>query len=143
MSSDAVTRIKSKTPVPYELTAIHHDTHDTKTFSFALPGNATLDMLPGDHLYVHATINSKPVKRPYTPSSMPGATGHFDLTVKRYETGMISRYLHERQVGESVLMSGPNPGGRPMERRRPSAELTVVARTFTRISSACGCGIGR
>ena len=37
MMSGPVTRIKSKTPVPYELTAIHHDTHDTKTFCFALP----------------------------------------------------------------------------------------------------------
>jgi cytochrome-b5 reductase len=86
MTSEPVTRIKSKTPVPYELTAIHRDTHDTKTFSFALPDNATLDMLPG-------------------------ATGYFDLTVKRYETGVISRYLHDRQVGDSVLMSGPNSGG--------------------------------
>lgn len=115
MSSDAVTRIKSKPPVPYELTAIHRDTHDTKTFRFALPEHATLDMLPGDHLFVHATIDGKSVKRPYTPSSMPGATGHFDLTVKRYETGVISRYLHERQVGETVLMSGPNPGGHWMD----------------------------
>lgn len=111
MISETVSRIKSKQPASYELTAIHQDTHDTKTFCFALPDNATLDMLPGDHLYVHATIDGKPVKRPYTPSSTPGTTGYFDLTVKRYETGMMSRYLHDRQVGDSVLMSGPNPGG--------------------------------
>lgn len=111
MTADSLTRIHSKTPTPYELTAIRRDTHDTKTFSFALPENATLDMLPGDHLYVHATINGKSVKRPYTPSSIPGATGSFDLTVKRYETGVVSRYLHDRQVGEMVLMSGPNSGG--------------------------------
>lgn len=111
MTADSLTRIHSKTPTPYELTAIRRDTHDTKTFSFALPENTTLDMVPGDHLYVHATINGKPVKRPYTPSSMPGATGSFDLTVKRYETGVISRYLHDRQVGETVLISGPNSGG--------------------------------
>ena len=56
---NTVTRIKTKTPMPYELTAIHRDTHDTKTFCFALPDEATLDMLPGDHLYVHATIDGK------------------------------------------------------------------------------------
>jgi cytochrome-b5 reductase len=111
MNSEPVTRIKSKTPVPYELTAIHHDTHDTKTFCFALPDDATLDLLPGDHLYVHASIDGKPVKRPYTPSSMPGATGYFDLTVKRYETGLVSKYLHDREPGDMVLMSGPNSGG--------------------------------
>ncbi len=111
MISESVTRIKSKAPIPYELTAIHHDTHDTKTFCFALPDDATLDMLPGDFLYVHVTIDGKTIKRPYTPSSMTGATGYFDLTIKRYETGVVSKYLHEREPGDTVLMSGPNSGG--------------------------------
>ncbi len=78
MSSDPVTRIKSKTPVPYELTAIHHDTHDTKTFCFALPDDATLDMLPGDHLFVHATINGNqrngPTRRPRYPAPQGTST---------------------------------------------------------------------
>ena len=108
---ELITRIKTKEQTPYQLTAIHHDTHDTKTFRFGLTANATLDMLPGDHLYVYATINGRAVKRPYTPSSTPGTTGHFDLTVKRYETGLISKYLHEQKVGDSVLMSGPSQGG--------------------------------
>lgn len=111
MNPNQISRIKTTAPSPYELTAIHQDTHDTKTFCFALPDEATLDLLPGDHLYVHATINGKVVKRPYTPSSTPGTTGYFDLTVKRYETGTVSRYLHDRKVGDRVLMSGPYSGG--------------------------------
>lgn len=111
MAATPVKRIKTKMPAPYELTGIRQDTHDTKTFCFALPDDATLDMLPGDHLYVHATLNGKAVKRPYTPSSMPGITGYFDLTVKRYPTGGVSQYLHDRKIGDLVLMSGPNPGG--------------------------------
>src|SRR6266702_2212700 len=83
-----ITRIKTKTLAPYPIAAISVATHDTKTFRFALPENATLDMLPGDHLYVHATINGKAVRRPYTPSSLPGTVGYFDLTIKRYETGI-------------------------------------------------------
>jgi cytochrome-b5 reductase len=106
-----IMRIKTKIPAPYELTAVHWDTHDTKTFCFELPEDATLDMLPGDHLYVHATFNGKTVKRPYTPSSVPGTTGYFDLTVKRYKVGLVSTYLHNREVGDTVLMSGPNSGG--------------------------------
>lgn len=108
---EAVTRIKTKTPVPYKLTHVETDTHDTKTFRFELPADATLDMLPGDFLYVHAMINGKPIKRPYTPSSLVGTVGFFDLTVKRYDTGSISKYLHDRQIGDTVLMSGPNTGG--------------------------------
>jgi cytochrome-b5 reductase len=108
---EAVTRIKTKEPTSCQLTAITHDTHDTKTFGFGLPAPATLDILPGDYLYIHAPINGKAVKRPYTPSSMPGATGYVDLTVKRYETGLVSKYLHDREIGDTVLMSGSNQGG--------------------------------
>ncbi len=111
MPPEPVTQIKTSQPSPYKLTAIHKDTHDTKTFRFELPADATLDMLPGDHLYVHATVNGKAVKRPYTPSSLPGVVGHFDLTVKRYEAGVISKYLHDQQVGDTVQMSGPKTGG--------------------------------
>lgn len=108
---ESITRIKTKTPSPYQLTTIQRDTHDSKTFRFGLPANATLDMLPGDHLFVHATIDGKTVKRPYTPSSMVGTTGYFDLTVKRYETGVVSKYLHGQHIGDTVLMSGPHSGG--------------------------------
>lgn len=106
-----VTRVKTKTPTPYKLTHIETDTHDTKTFRFELPAGATLDMQPGDFLYVHAMINGKQIKRPYTPSSLPGTTGFFDLTVKRYDAGSVSKYLHDQQIGNTVLMSGPNTGG--------------------------------
>jgi cytochrome-b5 reductase len=108
---DSVARIKTTIPSPYPLTAIYIDRHDTRTFRFGLPADATLDMLPGDHLYVHATSNGKSVKRPHTPSSLPGTVGFFDLTVKRYETGTISKYLDDQRIGDTVLMSGPRPGG--------------------------------
>jgi cytochrome-b5 reductase len=108
---ETIARIKTSTPSPYQLTAVHTDTHDTKTFRFALPDKATLDMLPGDHLSVQATVNGKVVKRPYTPSSLPGTVGHFELTVKRYAMGGVSRYLHDQHVGDTVMMSGPYTGG--------------------------------
>jgi len=108
---DPAVRIKTKAPAPYTLTAIETNTHDTNTFRFALPADATLDMLPGDFLYVHATLDGKSMKRAYTPSSLPNSTGFFDLTVKRYESGVVSKYLHNQRIGDVVLMSGPNPGG--------------------------------
>lgn len=104
-------RIRTKTPTPYLLTALRPETHDTTTFRFALPADAALDMLPGDYVTVHATVNGKAVKRPYTPSSLVGTTGWFELTVKRYETGTLSTYLHDRRVGDAVEISGPYAGG--------------------------------
>ena len=68
-------------------------------------------MLSGDYLYVHATIIGKSVKPPYRPSTLPGTAGFFDLTVTRYETGVMSKYLHDQRVGDTVLMNGPRQGG--------------------------------
>lgn len=107
----STTHIKTKMPSPYKLIHIETDTHDTKTFRFELAGDATLDMRPGDFLYIHTTLNGKQLKRAYTPSSLPGTMGSFDLTVKRYDAGIVSKYLHDQRIGDTVLMSGPNTGG--------------------------------
>ena len=69
---DRVTRIKTTIPSPCSLTAVCVDTHDSKTLRVGLPADATLDQLPGDHLYVHAIIDGKSVNRSCTPSSLPG-----------------------------------------------------------------------
>lgn len=69
---DRVTRIKTTIPSPCSLTAVCVDTHNTKTFRFGLLADATLDQFPGDHFYLHAIIDGKSVKRPCTPSSLPG-----------------------------------------------------------------------
>jgi cytochrome-b5 reductase len=98
-----VTHIQPTTPSPYPLTAILADTYDTKTFRVGLPADAALDMLAGDHLYVHATINGKSVKPPDTPSSLSGTAGFFDLTVKRDESVVILKYLHDQRVGDTEL----------------------------------------
>jgi cytochrome-b5 reductase len=97
---DTATRIKTTTQNPYP-------THGLASI-LTTPRRSVVAFLliqpwtccPGDHLYVHATINGKSVKRPYTPSSLPGTTGFSDLTVKRYETGIISKYLHDQRVGD-------------------------------------------
>jgi len=54
-----ITRIKTAVPRPHPLTAIYIGTHNTNTFRFGLPADATLDLLPGYHLYVHAIIDGK------------------------------------------------------------------------------------
>ena len=102
-------KVKTDSPVAYTITEIAPITHDTKAFRFSLPENTALDMLPGDHLHVHFDLDGEEITRPYTPASTPDDTGFFELIVKRYPTGIMSSYLHKRNVGESVMMSGPFP----------------------------------
>ena len=90
-------------------------THDTNAFRFELPAGIALDFLPGDHLMMHADIGGADVTRPYTPTSTPDDRGFFELIVKRYPTGNISRYLHSCKVGDEVLLEGPYVGGNFVE----------------------------
>lgn len=104
-------KIKTDLPVTYNITEITPVTHDTKAFRFALPENSALDMLPGDHIHIHFNLDGEEIIRPYTPSSTPDDTGFFELIVKYYPTGIMSTYLHKRNVGDSVMISGPFVGG--------------------------------
>lgn len=62
MNVGPVTRITSKTPVPYELRAVHRDTHDTKTICFALPDDATFrDEQATGHVF--RRVSAQPERR--------------------------------------------------------------------------------
>merc|ERR1712178_637919 len=47
------------------------------------------------------------VIRPYTPTTTPDTVGYFDLIVKSYQQGMISKHFSTLKVGDSVEMKGP------------------------------------
>lgn len=50
--------------------------------------------------------DGKPVVRPYTPLAGDDK-GHFDLLVKKYEAGKMSKHIHELKLGESLEVKGP------------------------------------
>lgn len=87
--------------------------HNTKTFRFALPENATQLGLPiTSFLLTKFQKGTKPdgkpdmVIRPYTPVEEPGAD-YFDLIVKVYPSGNMSSHIHNMNVGDSLEMKGP------------------------------------
>ncbi|KAG6378501.1 hypothetical protein JVT61DRAFT_12762 [Boletus reticuloceps] len=47
------------------------------------------------------------VERPYTPLEGIDENGHMKLWVKKYKHGEVSRWLHSRQVGDSIEIRGP------------------------------------
>lgn len=106
-----MTKIKSNLPAAYQIAEIAPVTHDTKSFKFHLESDEALDFLPGDHLMMHAELNGQPEYRPYTPASTPDDAGFFELIIKRYPDGLMSNYIHNKQVGNEVLLEGPINGG--------------------------------
>lgn len=81
---------------------------NTALYRFRLPSSRNILGLPiGQHISIQAEIDGKNVMRSYTPTSSDDDKGFFDLIVKTYPKGNISRYLDEVRVGEPVQFRGP------------------------------------
>ncbi|KDQ16711.1 hypothetical protein BOTBODRAFT_43300 [Botryobasidium botryosum FD-172 SS1] len=82
--------------------------NNTALYRFALPHPEDVLGLPiGQHISVSAEINGKAITRSYTPTSSDDDKGHFDLVVKAYEQGNISKYLSLLKIGDKVRVKGP------------------------------------
>eukprot|EP01137_Pigoraptor_chileana_P014059 Opistho-2@4914 len=103
--------------IPFRLVEKRELSHDTRLYRFALQSEKHILGLPvGKHMYLSATIDGKPVSRPYTPTSSDDDIGHFDLVVKVYyknvhpkfpEGGKMSQHLESLKLGETIDVSGP------------------------------------
>ncbi|TDL28689.1 NADH-cytochrome b5 reductase [Rickenella mellea] len=81
---------------------------NTAVYRFGLPHpNDVLGLPIGQHISVEAEINGKNIMRSYTPTSSDDDLGHFDLMVKTYEMGNISRYLSLLKIGDRIRVKGP------------------------------------
>jgi ferredoxin-NADP reductase len=64
--------------------------------------------LPGQFLRLSLEIDGKPVKRAYTIASTPTRNSYMEITVKREEHGLVSRYLHDRvNIGDLLNVTAP------------------------------------
>ncbi|KAF8507061.1 ferredoxin reductase-like C-terminal NADP-linked domain-containing protein [Russula emetica] len=81
---------------------------NTAIYRFALPHPSDVLGLPiGQHISVSAEINGKDIMRSYTPTSSDDDLGHFDLLIKSYEKGNISRYVSLLKIGDNIRVKGP------------------------------------
>lgn len=78
------------------------------SYRFKLPRtDAVLGLPIGQHIAVTAEINGKAVIRNYTPVSLPDDEGYFELLIKTYEKGNISRYVTTLNPGDKLRVKGP------------------------------------
>jgi cytochrome-b5 reductase len=63
----------------------------------------------GQHISLAATIAGQPkeVVRSYTPISSDEEKGYFDLLIKSYPTGNISKHVASLMVGQHMKVKGP------------------------------------
>lgn len=82
--------------------------HNSALYRFGLPRPSDILGLPiGQHISIAATINEKQVVRSYTPTSSDDDKGYFDLVIKSYPTGNISKYIAQLQLGDTIKVRGP------------------------------------
>lgn len=84
--------------------------HNVAVYRFALPRQTDILGLPiGQHISLAATIEGQPkeIVRSYTPISSDEEPGFFDLLVKSYSQGNISKYLNGLKVGQTMKVRGP------------------------------------
>lgn len=83
-------------------------THNSCIYRFGLPHATSRLGLPiGQHISIGAVINEKEVVRSYTPISTDDTLGYFDLLIKTYPNGNISRHVESKKIGETVEFRGP------------------------------------
>jgi cytochrome-b5 reductase len=86
---------------------VHH------SYRFLLPTATSILGLPiGQHISIGAALEqpdgtTKEIVRSYTPISGDHQPGFFDLLIKSYPTGNISKYMAGLAVGQSIRVRGP------------------------------------
>ena len=93
------------------LAEVEKVTHNVKTFRFRPThgGQIPFDYLPGQFLTLHIAPRGIPTKRAYTIASTPTWRDRIEITVKREDHGLVSRWLHdELRIGDELEIEAPN-----------------------------------
>ncbi|CAA20696.1 NADH-dependent reductase for Dph3, Cbr1 [Schizosaccharomyces pombe] len=82
--------------------------HNTAIYRFRLPrANDVLGLPIGQHLKVFVDVDGKEYSRSYTPLSSDADKGYFDLLVKSYPNGKVSKKFSELKIGDTIGVRGP------------------------------------
>ncbi|KAI1646393.1 ferredoxin reductase-like protein [Daldinia loculata] len=87
--------------------------HNVAIYRFSLPAPTSILGLPiGQHISIGAVLpqpdgSTKEIVRSYTPISGDHQPGYFDLLIKSYPTGNISRHMASLAVGQTIRVRGP------------------------------------
>jgi ferredoxin-NADP reductase len=105
-----------------EIADVYSITPEVKGFRLRVPGHE-FDFEPGQHTTVRFDPGGEKVVRPYTPTNLPG-TDELTLTIKRYDDGLASAYMHTRRPGDEVEI-GPIEGSLTLD--DPDRDVAFLA----------------
>ncbi|MFQ5931279.1 MAG: 2Fe-2S iron-sulfur cluster-binding protein, partial [Nitrospiraceae bacterium] len=91
--------------------AVRNETPNVKTFRLVHPVGGTIPFsyMAGQFLTLAIEPGGKPTKRSYTIASTPTRPDAIEITVKREDHGLVSRYLHDEvKAGSTLNLSAPS-----------------------------------
>lgn len=110
----------------YQLLDMTIVSKNTAIYRFQLPRDYDTLRIPiGQHLACRVNIEGKDEIRCYTPISNQYDEGFFDIMVKSYKQGKVSRYFAGLRIGEEVEFKGPV--GRMEYTKNMAKEIYMVA----------------
>lgn len=80
-----------------KVATVYQETPTVKTFKLVEPSGNDLPFtyLAGQFMNLAMVIDGKPIKRAYTIASHPCDRKMLEITIKREENGLVSRYMHD------------------------------------------------
>ncbi|XP_015975940.2 NADH-cytochrome b5 reductase-like isoform X1 [Rousettus aegyptiacus] len=109
-SQSCPSKLSPETFLAFHISAMDKITKDTYRVQFALPRNSRLDLRPGQHLILRGIVDDLEIQRAYTPISPANAEGYFEVLIKCYQTGLMSRYVESWRAGDMAFWRGPFGG---------------------------------
>ncbi|KAI9861649.1 MAG: NADH-cytochrome b5 reductase [Vezdaea acicularis] len=102
--------LKPKEYQSFELKEKTVITHNVAMFGLPRPTDI-LGLPIGQHISIQAECPTEKgltkITRSYTPVSSDHEPGHFDLLIKSYPMGNISKYMATLKIGETINVQGP------------------------------------
>lgn len=83
---------------------IKEETHDTKSIKFEKPQGFSYKV--GQYCIFEHNLGEDLIKRSYSLSSSP-TEDFLQITVKHIPNGIMSTYLHQMKIGDSLVFVGP------------------------------------
>jgi len=94
--------------VPLRVSRIITETPSTRTLRLEAANGSLPPFQAGQYITLFLSIGSIRTSRPYSISSSPGRAGHWDITIRRVEKGLVSNYLlDDIKEGDLLESSGP------------------------------------
>ncbi len=110
--------------MPHKATVVdtYQITPRVKGFRLRVPGHE-FEYKPGQHTTIRFESGDEQIVRPYTPTNLPGSE-ELALTIKRYDDGLASSYMHQKRPGDTVEI-GPIEGA--LSLADPSRDVAFLA----------------